>query len=327
MLTAITVLLNPFTTVQAANRSAQPGAPSAYDLIAAVNALRAANGLNQLNADPYLMASAQGHSDYQASIGTWTHEGAGGSTYTSRAIAAGYGGGSTVYVRENVAMITGTGTTDYIVYTLWADAIHWNTMLNPSVRDIGIGMSQSGNWYFYTMDVGYTGNSPAPTSTRSSASGTQPVTQATALPIMAVQTVTPATDGSIIHTVQSGQTLYTIAAAYGTTPEEIRKLNGMTNSTIYIGQTLIISAAYTPTPSPTITNTPIPPTATPTNSPTPRKPTATRAPTHTRTPTPEPSFLDFSVMDSGKRQTIGIVMIAICSLGLAGLVFSLFRKK
>ncbi len=53
---------------------------SSYDLIAAVNALRASNGLPPLQTDGSLMAAAQSHADYQASIGSWTHTGANGST-------------------------------------------------------------------------------------------------------------------------------------------------------------------------------------------------------------------------------------------------------
>ena len=53
-------------------------APSAADLIAAVQALRASKGLAPLIVEPTLMSAAQAHSDYQASIGTWSHVGAGG---------------------------------------------------------------------------------------------------------------------------------------------------------------------------------------------------------------------------------------------------------
>ncbi|MDX1437480.1 MAG: CAP domain-containing protein, partial [Anaerolineales bacterium] len=76
---------------------------SAADLIAAVNALRASNGLPPLQADSALMSIAQAHSNYQASIGSVTHTGAGGTRPRDRAAAAGYGGGATIFVSENIA--------------------------------------------------------------------------------------------------------------------------------------------------------------------------------------------------------------------------------
>ncbi len=56
---------------------------SAYDLVGQ------SKGMAPLSVDSALMGSAQGHSDYQASIGAWTHTGPGGSNPTRRAVAAG----------------------------------------------------------------------------------------------------------------------------------------------------------------------------------------------------------------------------------------------
>ena len=71
---------------------------SASEVISLVNQLRTTNGLPPYQVNAALMASAQGHSNYQASIRTITHTGAGGSDPKGRAAAAGYGGG----MRENL---------------------------------------------------------------------------------------------------------------------------------------------------------------------------------------------------------------------------------
>jgi uncharacterized protein YkwD len=51
----------------------------AYQVIALVNAVRAAYGLPDYTANAALMSAAQAHSEYQASIGSATHTGKGGS--------------------------------------------------------------------------------------------------------------------------------------------------------------------------------------------------------------------------------------------------------
>lgn len=58
------------------------------------------------------------------------------------------------------------------------------------------------------------------------------------------------------HIVQPGETLFSIAQLYGTTVDEIIRLNNLTNTNISIGQELIISGE-TPTPQPPVI--PVPP--------------------------------------------------------------------
>ncbi|MGD2143152.1 MAG: LysM peptidoglycan-binding domain-containing protein [Anaerolineae bacterium] len=79
----------------------------------------------------------------------------------------------------------------------------------------------------------------------------------------ALPTSTPRPDKSIVHVVESGETLYGIALRYNVTPDQIRELNASSigpNDLIRAGQELVISVsgeASTPTPLPE------PPTATP----------------------------------------------------------------
>ena len=98
-----------------ATRPAQAASTSsltAYDLIAGVNQLRLSNGLNELSANNLLMIAAQSHSEYQASLGYWTHQGSGGSTETDRAMAVGYGNGASVACDEAVAIASSTKDID-----------------------------------------------------------------------------------------------------------------------------------------------------------------------------------------------------------------------
>jgi LysM repeat protein len=72
----------------------------------------------------------------------------------------------------------------------------------------------------------------------------------------AAVTATPRPDGSIVHTVQEGDTLFGLALLYGTTVDEIRALNGLDSDLLIVGQELLIRppqaapAAPSPTPAP-----------------------------------------------------------------------------
>jgi uncharacterized protein YkwD len=61
-----------------------------YDLINAVNALRAASGLPPYGINSTLMFTAQSQADFMAATGNVTHSGPGGIGLTDRLLAAGY---------------------------------------------------------------------------------------------------------------------------------------------------------------------------------------------------------------------------------------------
>lgn len=307
--------------------SAQKTVSNSYDLIAAVNQLRATNGLPALQVDAALMSSAQGHSDYQASIGTWTHEGSGGSRPKDRAMAAGFGAGSTVYISENVAELTADGTLDYLLYTVWSDAVHWNTMINSQYTHVGAGVAQGSNGLvYYTLDVGYIAGNPAnytPGPSYTPATGDQSSVNNEVMPVV---TSTPRADGLVVHVVEPGQSLWSIAIAYGVKIDQIRQLNNMdaTSNDVWVGKELIISQAATATatliPSATVplpTRTPLP-----TNSPHPPFATRTITPTSTFTPLPPPPVINMLL--HGNR-TAGIIVLSLCVLGLVGVILTGFR--
>ncbi len=266
-LVAIVGIIVLLMVLGGARRStAQAGDP--YALIDAVNNLRIGNGLPPYEINNALMSIAQSHSNYQASIGQVTHIGAGGTRPRDRAAAAGYGGGATFFISENIA-----GGTDLSVdgaISMWlGDDPHIQTMLSPNYHEIGAGVAEADGFVYYTIDAAYVaGGSYSPPATVKPGGPT-------ALPYYAVQTTTPNSDGSIVHTVRLGQNLTLIANAYGLTVAQLKELNHLTGNLIYDGDILIIRLGNTPGP----TDTPSP-SGTPT-----RAATATRKPTRTSTPT------------------------------------------
>jgi len=225
--------------------SAQAG--DAWQLIAEVNALRAAYGLSPYEVNNALMSAAQKQSDYQASIGTWTHTGPGGSRPYDRAVAAGYGGGAQVFVSENVAMGINLSTSR-TVNEMWQDAIHLETMISPRYTHIGAGVGHADGWVYYTIVVGYIAGSAGSGTTPEepsppSETGTDTTPLPTVVPVQPIAIAAPAADGSIQHVVQWGQFLENIAIAYDIELGDLLTLNGLSDqAVIYPGDKLLIQA-------------------------------------------------------------------------------------
>jgi len=287
-------------------------ASSAYDVVAVVNDFRAANGLLPLEINPILMSIAQAHSDYQASIRTVTHTGAGGTSVTDRAYAAGFGGGATIFVSENIAGGINLSI-QKALYEYWQDAAHLNTMLNPAAVYIGAGVGITGDYVYYTVDAGYYSGatSSEDTTTKPPAAKTSPGPTAVAYDPFVVST--PQEDGKIIHTVGFGQSLIGIAKTYGIELNDIFQLNDLTqDSIIYPGEKIIIQIGKTPTPTLTPTE---PHSLTPTA--TQRMATATprisSTPRRTPSPTPSPTATEpFITLDTGReRLAAGVVVMAL----------------
>jgi len=310
---------------------------TAYDVIAAVNGLRASKGLAALQSNAALMSAAQGQSDYQAALGHWSHSGPDGSTPAQRDTAAGYGGGAKIFTSENVAYLSTSATMSTLIYSIWADSIHWATMVNPYATDCGVGVTEKDGYVYYTLDVSYISGQPASSSgtTAATAAAGTAVTpgagSASATPnlIHAVQTAAPLDNGSVVHVVQPGQALVSIALAYGVKVADLRALNGIAanNNTLYVGEKLLIHPAFTATPSPSPTDTEAPPTRTLAPSNTPAPPTLTFTPGPTRTTTPLPLLPKLPSFQSNVRQSLGTILVVVCGLGLAAVLASYFLRK
>jgi uncharacterized protein YkwD len=296
-------------TMELESVSAQAG--SASDLINGVNSLRQSKGLAPYTVDSFLMSFAQTHSDYMASLGTWTHTRADGTTATNHGI------------KENVAMGTNMSV-EYCIYTIWADWIHWNTMVGYSGGKVGAGVTIKNNSVYYTLNVLPEGSAYVedvnPDETTTAPLQDTPQYQS---PVI---TVTPDQDGIIMHTVQYGETLWSIAIAYDVTIEQILENSGLHLETTEVreGQQLLIRTATDPSPSPEDTAMPDPGTPTPTEPRSTRTPLPTRTPAPTVTPTRPPSIFHRTL---GDGKNVGLGLILISGIGLLLVIYLGFLKK
>ncbi len=252
-------------------------------LIGVVNDLRLSNGLPALAVHQILMQTAQIQADYMAATGSITHSRPGGITYTQQLISLGFplagdlsrGG----FRAENIISSFGPLVWDGVPPG-WQDAAHMNTMLSPNFTHIGAGIAQSGDRYYYAVDTAaVTGSGQmqdtAPsilTSVPGGSDGSGDASQ-----FMAAVVVAEADpDGRVYHTVLYGQSLWSIAIAYGTTIKNIQALNNLDGDlVVYEGQRLLVLTGATQsapqatgtveaaeTPLPTVTM-PAPPTLEP----------------------------------------------------------------
>lgn len=214
------------------------------ELITMINRSRTGRGLPALTVDSILMGTAQTTADIMAAYHMTSHIG----DVRGRVMAAGYGVGDIPWATENFAVMQ-VGDDPNILWMAWADELHMKPMADPNYRHIGAGVAVTtdGDLY-YIVHAAYTSNkiyhpnsTPAP--------GT-PVAQVISQYIYAVQTAAPAADGSLVHVVRNGQSMWSIAIAYGVHIKDLQRMNGYLEDqyTIWEGQKLRIPARMvTPT--------------------------------------------------------------------------------
>jgi LysM repeat protein len=140
------------------------------------------------------------------------------------------------------------------------DIPHMETMLSPNRSDIGAAVgvgdqiylvletalqTKSGQMQYdaYPILTAIAGGGSAGNADSSVPQYIIPVKRSTARP-----------DGNVIHKVQYGQSLWSIAVTYNTTIDQIRAWNNLGESTeIYDGQILLVQMRATQPPPPTIT--------------------------------------------------------------------------
>lgn len=284
---------------------------AAGEIIDLVNTLRTGYGLPGLVVDSILNSTAYSTAATMAANGVCAHIGGA----RERIAAAGFGGGATIFATENMACATSANIG--WLQGVWADAEHMMPMTDPAYTHVGAGTYTGTNGVtYYVLHAAYIAG----------AAGTPvyvtPESTSPSVYVEPVITATPQEDGSIIHIVRYGQALSTISEWYKVSMEQIMALNGMTTSSIFVDQKLLIRLAPTITTTPTRTPTVRRPTRTPTVTPIPRTPT----PTRTITPTPTKSLLD--TLPKIDRQWLGLGLLIASSIGLVlVLLFSFIKPK
>lgn len=195
-----------------------------------------------------------------AATGNVTHARPGGITYTQQLLSLGFplagdlslGG----FRAENI--LYSNGYLDWSgIPPGWQDAAHMNTMLSQNFTHIGAGISQGAdNAFYYALDTAAATGSgqmqdAASVILTSVPGGSDAVADASQYMVpVSVGTARP--DGDVIHQVQYGQSLWSIAIAYGTTIKNIQALNKLDDDLIvYQGQNLLVLKGATQ-PAPTV---------------------------------------------------------------------------
>ena len=292
-------------------------ADSAYDLINAVNALRASNGLPPYSINTILMYTAQNQAEFMAATGTVIHYGPGGIGLTDRLLAAGYplAGDLSLGGFRSENIISGVeGMSAQSAIDQWTgDAPHITTMLSTDLTEIGAGVAVANGRVYYVIDAAH------PTVGGVSQGLTQVTDAGTTVPMsepspIALVVSTANANGEVVHDVLPGQTLWQIAISYNVKIDEIKRLNGLIDDYIFPGEKLMIakkglSSMAIPTETPFPTQTEIPPK---------KVMPGTTAPNaiHVAPASPDNSKVDLSNSHTIMWSVIGIILLALVAGGV-----------
>ena len=329
LLTSILSLaLVPFGFARMQVAHAQESTPTPAELIDEVNALRLANGLNALAVHPALMQIAQDEASGIAS-GMPGHWRPNNLTLGQWMMTLGYPLSGDLYQdgyrSEN--WILSQSSKDAVQGWL-GDEPHTNTMLSPYRSDIGAGIAATEDGYILVIETALQTTSGQMQSNANAVLTGIPLTQQAynagatlaaengtlpqySLPIVLA---TANLGGDVIHEVQYGQTLWSIAITYGTTIKEIQRLNNWDSDDVYVGQQLLVMKGATPPPQVT-------PASVASAFPT-LQPTATATILATSSATPPNAI----TTKSPQEMTLSVAAIALAALVL-GIIIAFPRKK
>jgi len=241
----------------------QVAPPTAAEVIEAVNQLRIENDLLPLNTHPVLMQVAQWEANAIAG-GAPGHTRPNGLTLGQWLLSLGYplSGDLSMDGYRSENWITARTAQDAVDAWL-TDIPHMETMLSLNRSDIGAAVAVSDQVYLVLETALQTKSGQmqydayeiltAIAQGGSSSGADSSVPQY----IIPVKRSTAQPNGDVIHKVQYGQSLWSIAVTYNTTIDQIRawNINLTESSDIYDGQILLVQRNATQPPPPT--NTPL----------------------------------------------------------------------
>ena len=243
----IVLALAAGSSIEPAPLAAQ--ADPASEIFQLINQFRASQGLPPFQYNGFLASAAQAHANWMANTSFISHTGAGGSTPQTRSTAAGYVG----YVVENIVGGTSMSPRQGLIW--WQNSpIHYNTLVTNRYPQAGIGFAPSGGQNMYVLVVGR-----PPGANESGPSINRPATSAKPLIITPIQLSEPREDGSIVHVIQQGQAMWTIAAYYDVDLDYLYLINGLTeDNVLHPGNEVTVQLADgeepPPTPTPPLTH-------------------------------------------------------------------------
>ncbi len=213
------------------------------------------------------------------------------------------------------------------------DVPHLDTMISPNRSHIGAAVAVSDQVYMVIITAWQTPSGKmqwgadvhltqaavtqaacAGRSTQNAESGEPADLSQYSVPVV-LSTARP--DGDVIHEVKYGQTLWSIAIEYGTTIEQIKRLNNLTSDTVVPGWTLLVVKGAT---QPASSATP------PSTFDLVRQDLSTATPWMTSTPTPTEAAPS---VDAGQfvRQNSTVVVAFVISFSVLVAAIVGFRKK
>jgi LysM repeat protein len=320
LLTLTLCLLPPKEVL--ARSQAQEDPPTPAEVIEAVNELRIANGLLPLNTHPVLMQVAQWEANAIAG-GAGGHTRPNGLTLGQWLLSLGYplSGDLSMdgYRSENWVVAR---TAQEAVDTWLTDIPHMETMLSPDRSDIGAAVAVSDQIYLVLETALQTRSGEmqydAYPILTAIAGGGSSVSEDSSVPqyIIPVKRSTARPDGNVIHKVQYGQSLWSIAVTYNTTIDQICAWNNLGETTeIYDGQILLVQLGATQPPPPT--KTPLA-TITPFNTSTPTASADTTAITAQPASTEAAQAEDAPQRVSTSAVWAGVIVLVALAAGIIG---------